>query len=834
MNVTISDIRKRLNALSTNYDAPSTKTFVEGARNIAKTGRPSEIKRCIESGIKSKVDAPYYVYMELFQALVENGKPSEIAKMGDYLNENMVNRTRTAAELSQLIKRRSSGYFKRRAHDTANETLEDLQAALQPQPVQVSTPAAITPTSPTSTMRDSGSGNSDLTSQEEAALNAYGKMYNTCIKNIHCDRVLENYNRISKRFNLDLIINENTRINGIQDTIIELCKFVDTYSMPTAVKFNTVIETAWYGFESNRIEYSKSDILETAIDYFLFKEDGLESCKEILESTIIYDKKKDMRNIDILMEDEPEQDPTAESKIREFCVGPVNESSDKKETDFDKIFKKFKEEEIAKSNKPHEKLKHLVERLYSRNVSGVIEETPKLLSWIRSFFILGTATIPAIGPVIMIVGFIADKIIELHMERKELDKMITCFSNEIKASKKKLETISDPEEKERLKKYIKSLENALNKIHNYHDNLLTDEEISKKYDKMYEDMDDDDFTSTMSDEELKAFFGDDFDSDFKFETAIMENINSMLERHVSIASQFNNVNSDTMYEVVSNVDDQNLATISKLAAMCPNEFFKESVLDCINDTIDDIRKNRIKYESGVTRSIRISALTNAKSILETVKPIENPITIIEANAYTEFVTEAYEAMSIIIATNNEKFKNPLLEASISNTLKMASMKLRSAMQKMSDKDRQISRNIDASVGNMTKAAERAVSNDNRESIIKGTVLPSASKIIKMTLANAGLIALGQPAIAVIGTLAYLGCSSKFKAKERQMIVDEIEIELKMCQKYIDIAESKNDMRALKQLLMIQRDLERQLQRIKYKMKVDFGQKVYDTKGVSPQ
>ena len=60
-----------------------------------------------------------------------------------------------------------------------------------------------------------------------------------------------------------------------------------------------------------------------------------------------------------------------------------------------------------------------------------------------------------------------------------------------------------------------------------------------------------------------------------------------------------------------------------------------------------------------------------------------------------------------------------------------------------------------------------------------------------------------------------------------MIIDEIEIELEMCKKYSEIAESKNDMKALKQLLTIQRNLQRQLQRIKYKMKVELGKKVYD-------
>ena len=62
-----------------------------------------------------------------------------------------------------------------------------------------------------------------------------------------------------------------------------------------------------------------------------------------------------------------------------------------------------------------------------------------------------------------------------------------------------------------------------------------------------------------------------------------------------------------------------------------------------------------------------------------------------------------------------------------------------------------------------------------------------------------------------------------------MVIDEIEIELEMCEKYINIAEQKNDMKALRQLLTTKKELERQRQRIKYKMRVDFGQKYYDSK-----
>ena len=45
----------------------------------------------------------------------------------------------------------------------------------------------------------------------------------------------------------------------------------------------------------------------------------------------------------------------------------------------------------------------------------------------------------------------------------------------------------------------------------------------------------------------------------------------------------------------------------------------------------------------------------------------------------------------------------------------------------------------------------------------------------------------------------------------------------MNEKYLRIAEENNDMKATRELLKIQRDLQRQHQRIKYKMKVYHNQ-----------
>ena len=60
-----------------------------------------------------------------------------------------------------------------------------------------------------------------------------------------------------------------------------------------------------------------------------------------------------------------------------------------------------------------------------------------------------------------------------------------------------------------------------------------------------------------------------------------------------------------------------------------------------------------------------------------------------------------------------------------------------------------------------------------------------------------------------------------RAKERSIILDELDVELTMCNKYIQQAEEKNDMKGLRNLLMIKKKLESQRNRLKYKMHVDF-------------
>ena len=119
---------------------------------------------------------------------------------------------------------------------------------------------------------------------------------------------------------------------------------------------------------------------------------------------------------------------------------------------------------------------------------------------------------------------------------------------------------------------------------------------------------------------------------------------------------------------------------------------------------------------------------------------------------------------------------------------------------------------------LKKSIEKALTTDRREAIIKGSIIPSFSKIIKFAIAITGT-ALVSPTLAVISTIGALAVSKSLTLKERKALLDEIDIELKVLEKQISRCED-SDPKKYRQLLTYQRRLEREKMRIKYKLNKD--------------
>jgi len=155
-----------------------------------------------------------------------------------------------------------------------------------------------------------------------------------------------------------------------------------------------------------------------------------------------------------------------------------------------------------------------------------------------------------------------------------------------------------------------------------------------------------------------------------------------------------------------------------------------------------------------------------------------------------------------------------------NNLKIYLKGLKSKAKDFSQKEKELSRQLDASFNNFSKSVKNALISDRREAIIKGSVIPSFSKSIKICLGLAVLgIVSGNPIVPLIAAMGGFAVSKNLTKKERILLLDEIETEIEVVEKEIANADAKNQIKKYRALLKYKKDLQRQYQRIKYNVRV---------------
>ena len=249
----------------------------------------------------------------------------------------------------------------------------------------------------------------------------------------------------------------------------------------------------------------------------------------------------------------------------------------------------------------------------------------------------------------------------------------------------------------------------------------------------------------------------------------------------------------------------NIEQAKKLEKKVEQEFDRMEKRLSKTDLSDEEKKGYNKYLAELEkRKERIAThIYNLTSDLEFKEEEEESDGVTEmafimaiAEAVDEFSIEEVSASKVI----TQKVKN----------------KGKKTVQNMSAADHKLSKALDQKVEAFKDKINKAAKNDRREAIVKGQLIPSASKVLKIAVASGVAFAV-NPAIAIIGLLAGVGISKHSNAKERKLILDEIGIELKIVDKKIETAERNDDMKAYAELLRIKKKLEYERKRIKYKL-----------------
>ena len=316
----IVDVRTRLRNIpegDVNYNRSAV--YREQADKAIASGFPSRIIFCIESGIgDTSGSMSEDTMMDLFDALGEVGTESQIRKYGALIMNEYVSKTRDASETLKYMKQKL-GRAKSKITTKIQNNFDDLWDATNStigsakdnfkkntEPYKNAIANAKT--------RAKQAGKKLAPKKEEAVIATYEAMVEQATKIVSVDRILENYNKLSKRFNIDRIIQENTVCNDVADTCIEVCNLVDTYDMPVKARYNTALETVWYGLHKNGFTFNESEVVTTISDFYMASGGNSFACKSILEASMVFDKGDYMGDIDVITEEEPEDDhPVDES-----------------------------------------------------------------------------------------------------------------------------------------------------------------------------------------------------------------------------------------------------------------------------------------------------------------------------------------------------------------------------------------------------------------------------------------------------------------------------------------------------------------------------------------
>lgn len=683
---------------------------------------------------------------------------------------------------------------------------------------------------------------SDTDEKKDVATECFDMFLHTAFVNEQCDRVLTNHSKLTKRFNLDNMVRKCPLTEAaLKDCVYNICDLINTYESAFGVRYDIALENIMYLMSKNCVPVDNKFILETVTDYFLMTELNEETADAKLHDMIyIIENSKffspeELSVVSYLYEDEQaiieaveneediEQIPLEENKVHDMFMKykkkktiTIKKKNKLESLKIKKIIHDFKKEH----NKSIEKFKIAVSRIFVNSPEGIINELPDIFEFVRLGIVLGGFAInPILGIITLITGFF----LKMKVARERMEKVCEQYEKERDRYKKKMNETDDEKKKEKYKALYNQYKNDLYKLESYRDDLYTEEENDKRMEEKYAKE-----AEASGDDDLDF----DFDMDFNFDEQTAINYTELLS---TLYEQLSYTRGDLMVAISNNIkdmDSDDIYNISEAIKVCNDIVDCPRYITILENELERIRNN--KHSSFIASLQKIDTIKTCISDINSVKYnslletayISNDIDLPDMETVYETMKYKYDIIDDTIDYISES-KDEKSGMSFLSKVKIAGENLRRSMLKAKDKDKQLSMKLDSELNRTMKSAKKAMISDSRESIIRGSFLPSASKCIHLALAG-GVVALFSPVAAVIALIGFIGSSKVLTEKERNLILDDIDIEIKMCDKYLKAAEDKDDLVAVREIMKTKRDLERQRARILYNKNYIFkGKKQYD-------
>lgn len=797
--------------------------------------------------------------LEVFTIIADNDNESNIKNAANIIESNIIPKLRNAKQ-TNMLNHYKRGWIKHKHTSMLNDTKDNETAVSRAKANKGYLGNSLHPNRKykrdiygrkmgevkKANSQENGSEEGQQQDNQKVAEECFNRFIVKAFVNEQCDRVLTNHSKLTRRFNLDSIVRKCPLDQAsLQECVYNICDLIDTYDASIGVKYDIALENIMYLMNKNCVPVSNTFIIETVTDYFLMSEnEDLTNAAKLHDMVYIIENSKfftedELKCVSYLYEDEQaiieaveneediDQEPLEENKVHDMFMKYKKKKiiTLKKKQKVESLKIKKEIHDFKKQhNKSIEKFKAAISRIFVNSPEGIINELPDIFAFVRLGIVVGGFAInPILGVITLVTGFF----LKMKVSRDRMEKVCAQYEKERDHYKKKMNEATDEKKKKKYEELYKQYKSDLNKLEMYRDDLYTEKENDKRMEEKY----------AKEAENNNDDFDFDFDMDFNFDeqTAI-----EYTKRLATLYEQLSYIKGNLMKAVSSNInnmDSNDIYGISEAVKLC------NDIVDCpryVSILEDDLSRTRANKSISYISSLqKIDAIKTCISDINKIKYnglLENAYVINDDTVQNDiiYIYETLKCKYDIIDDTIDYITSAITEAkdeksgmSFISKIKIASENLRRTMLKAKDKDKQLSMKLDSELSRVTKSAKRAMISDSRENIIRGSFLPSASKCIHIALAS-GVAALFSPVFAVIGLIGYIGCSKSLTEKERNLILDDIDIEIKMCDKYMKIAEDKDDLVAVREIMKTKRDLERQRARILYNKNYIFkGKKQYD-------
>ena len=294
-----------------------------------------------------------------------------------------------------------------------------------------------------------------------------------------CQRILNNNEKISERFNFDKYIRENGR-KPMEPIVLKCCSMIDTYKTPGYAKLNIALEEISYIYQKNAIPYDKPKMVQLVTEYFLSRSQHIEKSDMALYKEVLLDNccisDADLSGVsyfvneDFTVEKEPEEKPANPYDVT--VTVNTNDILDVAKRKLDALtnpenpvqtaFDVYKSSE----DKTSETFSSFVDHILAQKTSDILVVLPAILDWFRNFAL---ANLLRLDDVITFITGLLDKSTTLeHITVKEAEDLRDILQNEINKLNAFMNAEdADTEQFSTFTQYVNALQSVIDSLQQY-------------------------------------------------------------------------------------------------------------------------------------------------------------------------------------------------------------------------------------------------------------------------------------------------------------------------------------------------------------------------------